>query len=310
MQLSKFTWNEIKEKVSAFFLTPASARPLAMMRIGLALVLIAEAYLIRHEIMNFFAHDGLVQGELAHHMSDPDAPRLAWLVDHLKPFGIAEEVCLFWATRIYFASLILLCLGLGTRLAAFTAWLLQWTFINTGYSNPYGVDMFAHIFLFYLMISPCNGAYSLDLLLRGKKEVATVWARVCLRVAQLHLALSYFATSIEKGRGIQWWNGELIWRSLTLPEYYQYDFSWLAHWPLVAMMLGWGTLLIEGGFCFFVWPKRTRMIWIALTVSLHVGIAIFLGLQVFGAIMCVFCTSLFAISAERNTELSAAPAVA
>ena len=71
--------------------------------------------------------------------------------------------------------------------------------------------------------------------------------------------------------------------------------SWLAHAPWLSMALGWVALATEGLFFILIWPKRTRYYWIALTASLHIGIALFLGLQLFGAIMCVFVISLFGV---------------
>src|SRR5262249_14398813 len=135
------------------------------------------------------------------------------------------------------------------------------------------------------------------------------WARVSLRVMQVHLALAYFASAIEKATGIQWWNGELLWRALTLPEYRQFDMTWLASYPWITRVSGWGALSIEMCFIFLIWPKRTRRLWVALTVSMHLGIAVLLGLQIFGVIMCVLVISLFGISAEPEPLLPVAARV-
>lgn len=115
---------------------------------------------------------------------------------------------------------------------------------------------------------------------------------------QIHLALAYLASAIQKSTSEQWWNGELLWRVLMLPEYKQVDMAWMANWPFVAMAAGWGALAIEMLFILLIWHERLGPVWLVLTVSLHLGIAIFLGLHMFGAIMCTLLIALFGVSAE------------
>ena len=68
----------ISRAVSAFFFAPASARPLAALRVGLALVLLGQAWLLRGEVLDLLAHDGIVQGELARYLGGSGAPRAGW----------------------------------------------------------------------------------------------------------------------------------------------------------------------------------------------------------------------------------------
>lgn len=291
-------YQSILGKIEKFFLEPASPRPIASLRIGLAGVLILQAFLLRNDVLSFFAHDGIVQGPLAEYLAESFSPRLNWLTDRLVGHGISEAAVIFWTTRTYFFALVLMLLGLFTRPVTVVVWFLQWTLMNSGYCSSYGFDMFAHIFLFYLIWLPAASAWSLDLYVGRVEGGASVLARLGIRVMQIHLAVSYLASAIEKSSGIQWWNGELLWRALSLPEYRQFDMSWIAHFPALAMAAGWGALAVEMFFCIFIWPKKTRPIWVALTASLHIGIGILLGLQIFAVIMCVFVISLFGLSSE------------
>lgn len=288
-------------RVEGFFLKPASPRPLGALRIGVAAVLLVQAFLLRHDLFNFFASDGLVQGELAEYLGQPGTPRLSWLFTTLAPYGVTETACISWTARIYLVALGCLLLGLGTRVAAVVAFCLHWTFMSSGYCSAYGLERYAHVFLFYLLWVPSAEAFSLDRALGRKTGAPSSQARLGLRVMQLHLALAYFAAGVEKALNGRWWNGEQIWSTLSLPEYQQLDLSFLHGWPLLLMAAGWGTLIIETFFCIFIWPRRTRRLWLLLTVGLHVGIAIFLGLHLFGAIMCVLVLSLFGVSAEPKS---------
>jgi hypothetical protein len=295
-------YHRVFRAAGEFFFAPASARPLGALRIGIAAVLITQALMLRTEIFEFFAHNGIIQGRLADRLSNPDAPRIAWIVQWLSPVGISERSCIYAVCGTYFASLLLLAAGYRTRLAAAIAWLLHWILLNTGYTIIYGADQYAHIFLFYLIWVPAGHAYSLDVARGCASSAPTTTARLGLRVLQLHLCISYLASGIEKSTSIQWWNGEVLWRALSLPTYRQFDMSWLSGWPWLATIGCWATLAVELGYCVFIWPKRTRRPWIAVTMALHLGIAVCLGLHVFGIIMCVLTLAVFGVSPEPHEQ--------
>ena len=288
----------ISRAASAFFFAPASARPLAALRVALGLVLLVQAWLLRGEVLDLLAHDGIVQGGLTRYLVGGGAPRAGWLVDRLAPLGVSESACLHALCGLYVVSLSGLVLGLFTRVSAVMAWLLHWTLITTAGTTSYGADTYAHIFLFYLVLVPAGDAWSLDVLRHRAWRPPTSAARLGLRVMQLHLCVSYLASGIMKSAGIQWWNGELIWRALSLPVYRQHEMSWLASYPWICQIAGWAALFTELGYAVFIWPARTRRPWIAAIVALHLGIGFFLGLGVFAAIMCALTLTLFGVSAE------------
>lgn len=93
--------------------------------------------------------------------------------------------------------------------------------VSMGYTMTYGVDQYASVFLFYLMWIPAGAACSLDAAIGRTSQAPTAMARLGSRVLQLHLCLSYLASGIAKSAGVQWWNGELLWRALSLPVYQQ-----------------------------------------------------------------------------------------
>jgi len=285
-------------KLEKFFLEPASPLPLAALRIGLVGLLLAQAFLLRSSLGDFFSSRGMIQGPLAGYLAIPGSPRIAWLAGILSHWGISEAACLQVMAGTYLVALLFLGAGLHTRIASVATWFLHWTLVSSAYSTAYGVDIYTHVFLFYLMLVPCGNALSLDSHLDRWRNRPTWGARLGLRVMQLHLCISYLASAIEKGSGPQWWNGEVLWRALSLPVYRQYDFSWLIHFPLLLKVAGWTTLLAEAGYCVFIWPRATRRLWIALMVSLHLGIVFFLGLGLFGSVMCVLTLSIFGFSGE------------
>jgi hypothetical protein len=290
---------KIRTSVETFFLRPAYATPLAAVRMGLASVLLLQAYMLRLSLYDLFSRNGLVQGDLAEALTGTDSPRIAWLTHALGYLHFSEASSIFLAGCFYVVSLVFLLAGYHTRIAAFCAWFLHWMFVGTGATMAYGVDLYAHVFLFYLIFAPAADAYSIDLLLGRTKGEPSPYARLALRVMQLQLCITYLMSAKDKAQGVQWWNGELMWRALSGPLFQPFDLSWTAHWPTMLMISGWLSLLLEAGYCIFIWPKCTRRLWILGMIGLHAGIAVCLGLYLFGLIMCVLTPAVFFFSPER-----------
>ncbi len=295
----------VKVCLDRFFFSPTTAEPLAALRMGLSAVLLVQAFLLRHSLPEFFASDGLVQGALARYLSVPYSPRIDWIVTLLSPLRVPEMPIVYFVGIAYVASLVALLLGYHTRFAAVASWLIHWVLMNTAYSTSYGADSYAHVFLFYLMWVPCGWAWSMDVWQERIHPLPSTGARLGLRVLQVHLCVTYLISAIDKAQGPQWWNGELLWRAVNLPVYYQYNMTWLANWPVTSKVLGWMTLVLEGGYFIFIWPKKTRPLWIAGIVGLHLGIVIFLGLGIFGFLMSVLTVAVFAVS-PRKVDLPVA----
>ncbi len=285
-------------KAQRFFLEPASARPLAALRIGLALILLGQAYLVRSEILELFSSSGYVQGALSQSFQVPGTPTVLMFASWLSHLSVSEDLAIYMLGCAYVLSLLFVALGLFTRTSLVMAWFLHWTFMNSNDTTNYGADLFAQVFLFYLMLSPAGSAWSFDVHLGRIDSKPTSAARLCLRLMQFHLCIMYLASGIEKASGIQWWNGELLWRALNTPIYKQYDMSWMIDYPYLTQLGGWATLFFELGYIVFIWPRSTRRWWIMAMVGLHLGIAVFMGLGVFGVLMAMLTPALFAVSAE------------
>lgn len=284
--------------VERFAFAPASAAPLAVLRIGLASVLLIQAGMVAPALFDLYGRAGILQTPLLDALGRSEFVRLGWLIDRLAPLGIGEAPIIVAVGTFYVLALVALLAGWYTRTAAAGAWFSHLMLMMTADVTNYGVDRFANIFLFYLMWMPAGAALSLDRWLGRTPVGPTSMARFALRLVQIHLCVVYLVSGVGKALGEQWWNGEAIWRTLNMPEYRQYDFTWLAHYPWLAVGAGWMVMLVESGYPVMIWPRRTRRLWVAATVALHVGIAAFMGLGVFGAIMAVLTISAFAVPAN------------
>ena len=271
---------------------PVSARPLAGLRVGLSLLLLFHLFWLSDDILSLHGARGLIPWELTELLRDPWVPGLPTLARAFLPIGIGAHAAIILLLAGYAGSLLSLALGFHSRLSAFLAWGLHLGFVTSGFASFYGVDQLANTFLFYLFLFPCGRAWSFE---RHREETIPVG---CLRVMQIHLSVIYLAAGLDKARGSQWWNGEAIWQAVSQPAFNTVDLHWMARYSFIPMLAGWGTLLVEIGYVFLIWPRRTRKAWFVATLGLHLGIAMFMGLVFFSSLMILLTGCLFLIPEE------------
>ena len=276
---------------------PVSARPLAALRIGLPLLLLFHLVWLSDDILSLQGSRGIIPWELTNLLRDPWVPGLPTLAEALLPLGMSERTAINLLISIYAGSLLSLALGAYARISAFLAWGLHLSLVTTGFVSQYGMDQLANTFLFYLLLFPSGRAWTI-----APRPAASVRGKTipvgCLRVMQAHLCIVYLAAGLFKATGAQWWNGEAIWQAVSQPAFSTFDLSWLAGYPWIPMLAGWVTLVVEIGYAFFVWPRRTRTAWCIATIGLHVGLGVFMGLVFFSSLMILLTSCLFLIVEE------------
>jgi hypothetical protein len=298
-------WSSLQRGFTSFVAAPATAHPLAALRIGLSGALIVQALAIAASIVDLFAPThAIVQWTLTESVLVPGMPRMRWLVELLAPLGVSEAACVRSVFILYVAGLSALMMGWHSRLAAVIAWFTHLTLMMSDRTPLYGVDDFAHIALFYCVWMPVGHAWSLDVSAGRVSAAPSFAARLGLRVLQIHLCVVYLTSGIEKATSppYQWWNGELIWMTATSPDYGKLPMEWLANVPWLPLVAGLGALFIELAYAFLVWPKRTRVWMAGSTILLHLGIAVFMGLWSFAAVMIVLTASAWVVSPEPGRE--------
>lgn len=282
-------------RLEQFFLRPATGRPMAALRAGLAPVLLVQGLLIASVVPELFGRSGIVQGALHDFLLGFDALDVIGLRGALQLLGISDATWLRLLFGTYLSALLALAAGWHCRPAAWIACLTHALLALSGRASMYGVDQFAQVALFYLALHPAEGVSWLPGTPAGP---ATPGARLVLRMLQINLCIAYLSSGIAKMEGTDWWTGEAIFRSVMMPIYASFPMGWLASYALAAKLLCWGTLALEVGYPLFIWPRATRRAWIAGIVGLHLGILIFLGLGSFALTMIVLTVTAFGVSAE------------
>lgn len=293
MNAPRVGFTSVGRRVSAFVSAPVSAEPLGVFRIGVALLLLLQAWSLADHLPLLFGDRGLAPWSLGGPMASRWVPRLGTVVPLLQQWGLSAKVIIAGLASVYAMGLVGLLLGWRTRVCAVGAWVLHTVLVSSGSLLVYGLETFAHISLFYCAVMPVGAAFSLDRRAGRVSGEPSPAITLSLRVLQLHLCIMYFMTGFEKSLGAPWQSGEALWKILMQPQYSRYDFSWLASVPWLVKALSWGTLVVEVGYPFFIWPRRTRPFWVLLTLGLHAGIALFMGLWMFGGIMGVLTFAAF-----------------
>src|SRR6266404_3256416 len=281
------------------FLFPSETdKWLGALRIGLGLQVAVYALFLRSDWHYLFASTdrSLVSrklGEAITSFDSPLIPKLGWLVALGGYAHIGEDAVLSIAWAFLLCMGVLLLLGLFCRPVAIVAWFLHLCAAESGGLLAYGADNFMTMGLFYLMLSPLPDRYSLDHRLVKTKPKDPQLLGFWRRVLQLHLCLVYFFGGLAKCLGSGWWDGSNLWRALTRPPFDIISPDILIRFKYLLPILGISIVLIELGYVFFIWMKKTRFIWLGCIVGMHIAIGITMGMYLFALILIVLNLAAF-----------------
>jgi hypothetical protein len=184
-------------------------------------------------------------------------------------------------------------IGLFCRSAAIGTWFLHLCAVNSQELLSYGMDNFTTIGLFYLILSPLPDELSLDWELRQRRPRHPELVGFFRRVLQIHLCAVYFFSGGTKALSPEWWNGTSVWRALTSPPFdvlsRQLVISCKSFFPFVGL----GIWLLELSYPIFIWPKRTRLVWLICVIGMHLTIGLTMGLYLFSLIMIILNIAAF-----------------
>lgn len=260
--------------------------------IGLLCLLHLLSYIGDFELL--YVSDNIIPQDVMKVQKPWFIPNITSIFDFLhRGWNIPEAVSL----TVFLGTYVFLCLsltiGLLSRFSAIALLVLHLIIVKGSAVYSYGVDYFTSIALFYCVIFPVGHGKSIDQIIFKLKRVNPSPYR---KILQLHLCIIYFASGIEKLVGSNWRNGESIWKSLHLPGFssiVELDYSFLASFPIIAIIGGWFVVLIELLYPLFIWTQRYRNIGLALVCLMHLGILVSLGLYFFSAFMIVLNLTAF-----------------
>lgn len=276
--------NKLYIHIKTLFFKQEAPETLAWFRIAVSAFALIQFFVLLPDWLWFYGSAGLLPWEISEVLNTSGTPSLLMLSNLLAHIHISPGTTVYIVTITYVVSLAGLLVGFKTRVMGITAWLMHLMLNTTGHLTAYGVETFLHIALFYCAVLPVGFCFSIDARNRPK-QIPGYLVTLSVRLIQLHLCIMYLACGIEKSLGEQWWNGEAVWMALQQDQFHQVDTGWIANVPIIPKMLCWGTLIVETFYPFGMFFNKTKKIWLFSIISMHAFIAVFLGLQLFGALM-------------------------
>ncbi|WP_045972880.1 HTTM domain-containing protein [Flavobacterium sp. 316] len=285
-KLSKF-YNKIE---GFFFDSSNNTEFLSFFRIAAGIVILLHFISIFNDFDLFFSSKSIIPSDIMATFNQDWQLTFPILVKQIESIGISEATTIMITKTAYILLSICIIIGFFSRISAFILLFIQILLMKGSTFFIYGADFFTSMSLFYLILFPSDAYFSIRHFFRPNKKKEYNYMPV-KRLFQIHISIAYFFSGFDKLLGFNWWNGESIWKAIHLPyanRDFNFDFSWMADHSYILVIIGWSTIIIEMCYPLFVWIPKTRRLWVTLTISMHIGIALVLNLYYFSAIMIVW----------------------
>ncbi len=284
---------------NVFWFRPVSARPLAAFRVVMGFLTLAHLGLLMCDLDHWLTDHGLLQGTESRDFAGVWRPSpLHWIQD-------PASIRLFMGTTAIVATLF--TLGWKTKVNGILLYLMVLSIHHRNIASNSGPDNVLLLMLFYLMLSPCGAAYSLDARREARRRgtlaepLILPWAQ---RLIQLQLCLIYLDTAILKCNGGTWLGGTAMHFVFYNRELGRFDLSALTQYPILINLLTTGALFVEFALAFLLWFRATRTWMIFLGLALHVGVLFVVNVPLFGELMTA-CYLTFLTPQELDSAIHA-----
>ena len=265
-----------------FFFEPRSPLPIALYRIFLGLVLLANFALLLPDVWDWFSDRGSLSFATARKLAGGAGFSLFQWLPHTD----------FWVWTVFLTSCfaaLLMTIGLFTRTSTI---ILFVTFLSLHHRNPVILnsgDTFLRVAVFYMIFTQAGAALSLDRLIRiargqesGPPAARAPWA---MRLIQCQLAFVYLYAFVWKAMGAMWLSGTAVYYTSRIAEFWRFPVPYVFEHVWTIKLWTWATLLIELALGTLVWIKELRY-WVLLAgMLLHLGIDYSMNIPLFAFIM-------------------------
>lgn len=258
---------------------------MSILRLALGIYMLAfyAMHLFQYEL--FWGVNGLVSY---------DTFRTAMLQSHdvslflLSPSDAIGQLII----GIGIAVTIAYTLGYRTRITSILFYILTWSVYRRDWYILNGGDNLLYILSFYMMFVDCGAYFSLD----ASRVKAVVKTKAYSFVNLLHnfgvlaiivqLCIVYLTSVFYKVQGHMWQDGTAIYYVLRSNQFNLTGLGQaLYHNAILVTTLTYATLLFQAAWPWLIWNRYARPFLAISAVSLHLSIAIFMGLYWFSFVM-------------------------
>jgi hypothetical protein len=249
---------------------------------GIGVVCIVQIILLFPNYYEIYGANGLSRSTLNFLFTSPYDLTVDGLAHFLSisDFAIVNILVALWAVL----SVLLVKQGKNLLITALL-WLVHLVLVNSSFLFSYGADYMITFGLSFLLgttlLVEVKHFFSLPITQAEILSFAT-------RTLQLFLCVVYFFGGLGKVIGFDWLNGNAMWKVMV---YFQYDIVRKVY-PLIPTLFwsitGWVFMFTELFYPILVYNRYTSKYALAIMVTMHICIALFLNLYVFAAIMIFF----------------------
>ncbi len=304
-----------------FWFTPCSPLRLAVLRVLVGVVSLYYVATFWPDLVRWFGPQGWLvapQGESTLAAPDPvgqwlqvrfpigeqlwgfdDAPtgalpplyRLSYLTYLRTPWELHT------AQALGVLVLVLFALGWKVRWTAPAALVVVLSYVHRAPMLNAQLEPVLAMLMFYLALSPCGAAWSLDWWFKRRRakhasalQVLPSWkATVPMRLIQVHLtgwyALTLLAQLSGGTSGPVWWTGEAMWWVVARPDSTLLSADFLARHPLLIDLWTYFVVVFQGAFVVLIWVRPFRPLMLAGAVVYWLGVILSTGLVSYGLLM-------------------------
>ena len=262
-------------------------------RIAIGLFCAIHLLAISRDFGLLYTDNGLIPLKILSIQKVQYMPSYGYVQNLLTYIGIEPGVFAIGYMILYGTLCITLVLGFLTRFSALTLLFLHVLIFQSSTPYMYGVEFFKSIALFYCLVFPVGSKIAIDCLLFKRPEINPTPYRNLLKI---HMSIVYFTSGIDKSFGINWWNGESVWKAIHLPGFKSNiidNYHLFSQYPILPLLFGIGTIIVEIFYPLGMAFRKTRALWLVMTIGLHVGIIFSLNLYFFGLLMILLNLAAF-----------------
>ncbi len=257
-------------------------RSLAVLRIGLALIMLGQLATYVPLANDFFGENGVLPAELHREVLDQLGFESAWTLYSISDkMGFVTGLMLF-----HMVMAMWLLLGFFTRISTFVCLVLLWSLQMRNPLITTGGDVLLRCMLAWSIFLPLGKAFSIDsridgLHLKDPQPVVSIASAGLM----LQIVFMYFFAGFAKLNS-SWLSGDAIQAAMQLDMYVKPLGVWVGDLPsLVLKLATWGVLILELAIPLLVFPPRyvyfVRGMAAGIFVLLHLGIWLTMSIGIF-----------------------------
>ncbi|MEM6868594.1 MAG: HTTM domain-containing protein [Cyanobacteria bacterium P01_C01_bin.121] len=255
-------------------------RSLALFRMGLALVILADLWTRAGDIVAHYSDVGVLPLAV---LNDGIINSGYWSIHTLSGSPVLQGILFLVAGLAAIAMLI----GYHTRIAVIVSWILLISLHNRNPLLIFAADDVLRAVMFWAMFLPLGAAYSVDRAMSTATRPVPVkffsGATVALMAQQCFI---YIFSAVFKTTSAAWWpDGTAVYYSLSYDQYATALGRFLLNLGPLLTIFTFVTLAIEWVGPLLIWSPfkndRARMVAVVIFISLHAGFGLTLNLGIF-----------------------------